>query len=186
METDLNSRYSSPAIVLHWLIALGLLGVVAMEFYMTNMSMSPTKLKMFSWHKWAGVTIFLLVLVRLGWRIIRRPPPLPAETPAVMKLAAHGGHMALYVLMLAIPLSGWLMSSAKGFQTVWFGVLPLPNLIGRDLVLGRQLSDVHLMLNILMIVIVAGHAAAALAHQFIKKDGTLYRMLPLNSLRKTA
>ena len=66
METDLNSRYSSPAIALHWLIALGLFGVVAMGFYMTNMSMSPTKLKMFSWHKWAGVTIFLLVLVRLG------------------------------------------------------------------------------------------------------------------------
>ncbi|MDO5057328.1 MAG: cytochrome b [Lautropia sp.] len=186
METELNPRYSSPAIVLHWLIALGLFGLVGLGFYMTGMSMSPTKLKMFSWHKWAGVTLFVLVLVRLAWRIIKRPPPLPAETPAMMKLAAHGGHLALYGLMLAIPLSGWLMSSAKGFQTVWFGVLPLPDLIGRDLALGKQLADVHLMLNILMLVIVGGHALAALAHQFIKKDGTLYRMLPLNSLRRTA
>lgn len=186
METELNPRYSSPAIVLHWLIALGLFGLVGLGFYMTGMSMSPTKLKMFSWHKWAGVTLFVLVLVRLAWRIIKRPPPLPAETPAMMKLAAHGGHLALYVLMLAIPLSGWLMSSAKGFQTVWFGVLPLPDLIGRDLALGKQLADVHLMLNILMLVTVGGHALAALAHQFIKKDGTLYRMLPLNSLRRIA
>ena len=100
-----------------------------------------------------------------------------------MKLAAHGGHLALYGLMLAIPLSGWLMSSAKGFQTVWFGVLPLPDLIGKSLELGKALSGVHWTLNVALLVIVAGHVLAALMHQFVQKDGTLYRMVPAERLR---
>lgn len=186
MNTQSNERYSSPAIVLHWLIALVLIGLVGLGFFMTDMKMSPTKLQVYSWHKWIGVSVFFLVLVRLAWRIVRRPPPLPAGTSPLMKLLAHGGHMMLYVLMLAVPLSGWLMSSAKGFQTVWFGVLPLPDLISRDLALGSQLSQAHFVLNVAMIVLVIGHVLAAVAHQFIKRDGTLYRMLPLASLGRSA
>lgn len=186
MNTQPDSRYSSPAIALHWLIALVLFGMVGLGFFMTDMKMSPTKLQVYSWHKWLGVSVFFLVVVRLGWRIVRRPPPLPEGTSALMKLLVHGGHMMLYVVMLGVPLTGWLMSSAKGFQTVWFGVLPLPDLLGRDLALGGQLSQAHFALNVLMIVLVIGHVLAALAHQFIRKDGTLYRMLPLASLATKA
>ena len=166
--TDKPARYSSPAIALHWLIALALFGLIGLGFYMTGLPMSPAKLQYFSWHKWAGVTIFLLVLVRLGWRLVSPPPAMPAATSP---------------LMLAIPLSGWLMSSAKGFQTVWFGVLPLPDLIGRNLELGKQLSTLHLGLNVALLVMVAGHLLAALVHQHVQKDGTMYRMLPIARLR---
>ena len=108
---------------------------------------------------------------------------MPAATSPLMRLAAHLGHLALYVLMLAIPLSGWLMSSAKGFQTVWFGVLPLLDLIGRNLELDKQLSTLHLGLNVALLVMVAGHLLAALVHQHVQKDGTMYRMLPIARLR---
>lgn len=177
------ARYSSFAIVLHWLMALALLALVGLGFYMTDMPMSPLKLKVFSWHKWAGITLLVLVLVRMVWRLVSPAPALPGGMSRLMKLAAHGGHLALYGLMLAIPLSGWLMSSAKGFQTVWFGVLPLPDLIGRNLELGKQLSTLHLGLNVALLVMVAGHLLAALVHQHVQKDGTMYRMLPIARLR---
>jgi len=93
-----------------------------------------------------------------------------------MRLAAHAGHAALYGLMIVIPLSGWLMSSAKGFQTVWFGVLPIPDLIGKDKAMGDWLKEVHEALNVLLMMTLAAHVAAALWHHFVRKDDTLRRM----------
>jgi cytochrome b561 len=98
--------------------------------------------------------------------------------PKWQRTASHIGHTALYVLMLAIPLSGWLMSSAKGYQTVWFGVLPLPDLLGKDKQLGDMLAELHGALNGLMMLIVVIHALAALKHHFIDRDDVLKRMLP--------
>ncbi len=124
------------------------------------------------------MTVFILVLVRLAWRIGHKPPALPAHMPAIERLAAHAGHHLLYVLMLAIPLSGWLMSSAKGFQTVWFGVLPLPDLLAKDKALGNLLETVHVVLNYTLIAVLLGHVGAALKHHFIDRDDVLTRMLP--------
>jgi len=146
-------------------------------FYMHDLPLSPEKLQLYSWHKWAGVTVFVLVWLRLAWRIIHRPPALPDSMPQFMQWLAHAGHLALYVLMIIIPLSGWLMSSAKGFQTVWFGVLPIPDLIGRDKELAELLEEVHESLNILLIMTLAGHIGAALWHHVVKKDDVLRRML---------
>jgi cytochrome b561 len=148
---------------------------------MADLPLSPTKLQIYSWHKWAGVTAFLLVLLRIVWRATHRPPALPAAMPRWQQLAAHGGHALLYVLMVAIPLTGWLMSSAKGFQTVYFGVLPIPDLLAKDKELGDLLRDVHATLNFLMIAIVAGHVGAALKHHFIDRDDILTRMAPHHS-----
>ena len=103
---------------------------------------------------------------------------MPADMSSALKLAAHACHWALYGLMVAIPLTGWLMSSAKGFQTVWFGVLPLPDLLGKDKALGDQLAQLHWALNVGLLVLIAGHAVAALGHHFVHKDDTLRRMLP--------
>jgi cytochrome b561 len=157
-----------------------LLGV---GFYMHDLPLSPWKLQIYSWHKWAGVTAFLLVLARLAWRLGHRPPALPATMPALMQLAAHAGHGLLYLLMLAIPLSGWLMSSAKGFQTVWFGVLPIPDLLAKDKALGDLLQSIHVSLNLTLIAVVVGHAGAALKHHFIDRDDVLTRMLPRHAAR---
>ena len=96
----------------------------------------------------------------------------------MMQLGAHIGHAILYLLMIAIPLSGWLMSSAKGFQTVYFGVLPIPDLLHKNKELGEVLRNVHASLNYLLAVLVVGHAAVAIKHHLIDKDDVLARMLP--------
>lgn len=177
-------RYTRTARSLHWLMALLLTGMVGLGFYMQTMPLSPTKLQVYSWHKWLGITIFLLAVIRLAWRAGHKPPALPDHMGPFERLAAHGGHVALYLLMLGIPLSGWLMSSAMGFQTVWFGVLPLPDLLARDRELGKSLVQVHATLNIALIVMVVLHILAALKHQFIDKDQILSRMMFTSSKEK--
>lgn len=172
----MNTTYTPVAKSLHWLMAAMILGLLALGIYMSDLPLSPQKLTLYSWHKWAGVTVFVLVWLRLLWRITHRPPALPETLSPLMRLAAHAGHSALYLLMIAIPLTGWLMSSAKGFQTVWFGVLPIPDLLGRDRELGDLLQQVHKLLNLLLMLTLAGHVAAALWHHFVLKDDTLRRM----------
>jgi cytochrome b561 len=171
-------HYTKTAKALHWLMAILFFGLLALGFYMHDLPLSPEKLKLYSWHKWAGVTAFMLVWLRLFWRVTHRPPALPANMPKTMQLAAHAGHLLLYVLMIAIPLSGWLMSSAKGFQTVWFGVMPIPDLIGKHKETGDLLQTLHMGLNLLFAAVIAGHIGAALKHHFIDKDDILKRMLP--------
>ena len=172
----MNTTYTPVAKGLHWLMAAMILGLLALGIYMSDLPLSPQKLTLYSWHKWAGVTVFVLVWLRLLWRITHRPPALPETLSPLTRLAAHAGHAALYGLMVAIPLTGWLMSSAKGFQTVWFGVLPIPDLLGRDRELGDLLQQVHKLLNLLLMLTLAGHVAAALWHHFVLKDDTLRRM----------
>lgn len=172
------ARYTGTAISLHWLVAFLILAAFPLGLTMGDLALSPLKLKLISYHKWLGITIFLLAAARLAWHATHTPPPLPDAMPAWERYAAHGMHHLLYVLLFAIPLSGWLMSSAKGFQTVYFGVLPLPDLIGKDKALGDLLQEVHRMLNYGMLGLVIAHAGAALKHHFIDHDGILSRMLP--------
>ena len=179
-------HYTRTAKSLHWLMAFLFFGLLALGFYMQGLPLSPEKLKLYSWHKWAGVTAFLLVWLRLFWRVTHRPPALPASIPKAMQFAAHAGHFLLYVLMIAIPLSGWLMSSAKGFQTVWFGVLPIPDLLGKNKELGDLLQTVHLSLNLLFVAAIVGHIGAALKHHFVDKDDILKRILPAHHSEKSS
>jgi cytochrome b561 len=179
-----STHYTTTAIALHWLMAALILGLFGVGLYMADLPLSPTKLQIYSWHKWAGVTAFMLVFVRLVWRATHRPPALPAAMPRWQQFAAHAGHGLLYLLMIAIPLSGWLMSSAKGFQTVYFGVLPIPDLLTKNKELGDTLREVHETLNFLMIAIVAGHVGAALKHHFIDRDDILTRMSPRHSRKE--
>jgi cytochrome b561 len=173
-----NTGFTGVAIGLHWLIAIAIIGTFALGLYMHELPLSPQKLKLYSWHKWAGVTIFLFVMLRLVWRLSHRPPEMPAGMPAWQRKAAAATHVLLYLLMLAVPLSGWLMSSAKGFQTVWFGVLPLPDLLDKNKELGDLLQEVHEVLNFTMAALVIAHLGAALKHHFIDRDDVLARMLP--------
>ena len=174
----MSTHYTATAKALHWGIAVLIFGMLGLGFYMTGLDLSPTKLQLFSWHKWAGVTIFLFVVVRLGWRLRHRPPELPAGMPAWQRKVAAATHVLLYLLMFAVPITGWLMSSAKGFQTVYFGVLPLPDLLVKDADLGDLLQEVHKLLNFSMAALVVAHIGAALKHHFIDRDEVLARMLP--------
>lgn len=178
-----DNSYTGVAIGLHWLIAFAIIGSFSVGLYMVDLPLSPQKLKIYSWHKWAGVTIFLCVVLRLGWRLLHRPPELPASVPAWQRSLAAATHVLLYLLMIVVPLSGWLMSSAKGFQTVWFGVLPLPDLLTKNAELGDLLQQMHKLLNYSMAALVFAHFGAALKHHFIDRDDILARMLPF--LRNT-
>ncbi len=177
-EHETVTQYTGTAKVLHWLMALLIIGLFALGQYMSDLSMSPRKLQLYSWHKWVGVTVFFLLLVRVGWRIMHQPPALPEQMSKQQRLASHVSHAVLYLLMLAIPISGWLMSSAKGYQTVWFGVLPIPDLLGKDKQLGDVLAELHGALNGLLMFIVVIHVLAALKHHFIDRDNVFKRMLP--------
>lgn len=174
----MSEHYTGTAKSLHWLMALMIIGMVPLGMYMHELPVSPQKLQLYSWHKWVGVTVFVLLLARVAWRITHRPPPLPWQMSKIQRTLSHAGHIVLYLLMLAIPLSGWLMSSAKGYQTVWFGVLPIPDLLGKDKELGDTLAEVHESLSWIMIVVLIGHVAAALKHHFIDRDDVLTRILP--------
>ncbi len=171
-----SNRYSTPAIALHWLIALLIFVAFPLGVYMHELPLSPDKLKLYSYHKWIGVSVFLLVAIRLGWRLTHTPPALPDGIAAWQRRASAVVHGLLYLLMIAIPLSGWLMSSAKGFQTVWFGVLPLPDLIGKNRELGELLAEVHEALNFTLLALVILHVGAALKHHFIERQPFLQRM----------
>lgn len=170
--------YNGIAKTLHWLVFALMSGAFAVGFYMEGLPLSPGKLQLISWHKWTGVTIFVLVLLRLTWRLLNPPPALPVQMPHWQRRTSEAMHRVLYVLMMAMPLSGWLMSSAKGFQTVWFGVLPLPDLLQKNPPLGKALSEVHEILGFIILAFVALHVLAALKHHFIDRDEVLARMLP--------
>ena len=167
--------YSTAAIVLHWLVALLLLVAFPLGVYMHELPLSPDKLKLYSYHKWLGITVLMLVAIRLSWRLTHTPP-LQADIASWQRRASAIVHGLMYLLMLAIPLSGWLMSSAKGFQTVWFGVLPLPDLVGKNRELGDLLAEVHEALNFTLLALVVLHVGAALQHHFIERRPFLQRM----------
>lgn len=172
------TRYTTVAIVLHWLIAAAIFGTFALGLYMHDLPLSPLKLRLYSYHKWIGVTIFLLVVLRIVWRMTHRAPPLP-RMPAWQRVLAHVSHALLYILTLAIPISGWLFSSASGFQTVYLGLVPIPDLISKNKEAADALKAVHFYLNMTMMTVVALHVAAALKHHFSDRDDVLVRMLPV-------
>lgn len=172
-----QETYSHTAIGLHWLLAAALAANFVLGLTMSDLTLSPQKLQFYSWHKWAGISLLALVTLRLIWRVLSRPPALLAA-PGWQRHAAKWSHGLMYLLMFAIPLSGWLMSSAGGFTVNYFGVLPLPDLVDKNKVLFEQLKEIHEILNFSLLALVVIHIVAALKHHFMDKDATLRRMLP--------
>ena len=170
-------RYGGLAIAFHWLLALAIVGAFSVGFYMADLPFSPFRLKLYNWHKWAGVTILALSALRLLWRLAHRPPPdLPM--PVWQAKVAHLTHGLFYALFFAVPLAGWAYSSAAGFPIVWFGVLALPDFVPKDKALAETLKELHGLLAYGMAALVLTHLAGALKHHLIDKDGLLLRMLP--------
>jgi cytochrome b561 len=176
------ARYDTMAISLHWLLALALVGIFVLGVYMVGLPFSPQRLKLFNWHKWAGIVILSLSALRLIWRLTHPAPALHDAVVAAMpgwQLAAHQiTHVAMYGLFLVVPLLGWVYSSASGFPVVLFGVLPLPDLIGVDKALAETLKDVHALAAWSLAMLVLLHVGAALKHHFVDRDGLLQRMWP--------
>lgn len=172
------SRYTSTALTLHWLAALLIFCGFGLGLFMTGLEFSPAKFRYYAWHKWIGITVFLIAAARLAWRAAHPAPPLPLTMPAWQVRASRASHALLYVLMLAIPLSGWIYSSSTGVSVVYLGLVPLPDLIPKDRETAKTLLILHKTLNYTLAAVVTVHVAAALKHHFVDRDGVLARMLP--------
>ncbi len=176
------SRYGLTAILLHWSLGLAIVALFGAGLYMVNLPFSPLRLKLYNWHKWTGMTLLVLSAVRLVWRVTHRPPALPIRIadamPTWQHQIHHATHTALYILFFAVPLLGWAYSSAAGFPIVLFGALPLPDLVPADKALAGLLKPWHQASAFALIGLALLHAAAALKHQFIDRDGLISRMWP--------
>jgi len=172
-------RYTNVAILLHWLVALLIVSTFALGVTMVDIpGLTPTKLKYFSWHKWMGVTVLGLACARLLWRLAHAAPAYPPLVRPWEKAAAHAVHGALYVLMFAVPVSGYFYSLAAGVPVVYLGIVPLPVLMEASQQWKPVLKQWHYTLNMILLAIVVMHVAAALKHLFIHQDGVFNRMLP--------
>jgi cytochrome b561 len=172
-------RYNATYIWLHWLLALGIAYAFGLGWVMTGMEgITPAKLRYFSWHKWLGVTLFVLSVARIAWRCLSPPPELPATVSPLQRRAAAWMHYALYFATLAVPISGYLYSLAAGFPVVYFGRYELPVLFGKTPALIEPLRLTHAWLSYAMAAGVSLHAAAALLHHFHYRDAVLTNMLP--------
>jgi cytochrome b561 len=175
-------RYTRTAMLLHWVLSFALIGLFGVGIYMTGLPFSPQRLKLYNWHKWAGVTILVLSLLRLLWRATHRPPALPEAIeramPGWQKLAHHATHGLLYVLFFAVPLIGWAYSSAAGFPIVFLGLWQLPDFVPVSKELAEAIKPWHQYTAFAMAGLVVLHIAGALKHQIVDRDGLIARMLP--------
>jgi len=174
------ARYGSVAQALHWVIV----GLLIVQFTLAKVAdhlpLGPDKVGTLARHKSVGITILMLAILRLAWRLFDPPPPLP-PMPRWQATAAHVTHFAMYALLFAMPLTGWMMSSASNYPVSWFGIFQLPDLVGPDHDFKEALEDIHETFFNILATIAGLHIAAALKHQFIDRDGLLFRMLPWRS-----
>jgi len=196
--SDQAQRYSAVAIVLHWAIAFAILFMIPLGWWMGDQAedgvITDSVFRAFQLHKSVGLTVLALSLVRLGWRLLNPPPPMPAHMPGWERFIAKATHWAFYFLMLALPLSGWLYVSTGWsihddqplvVNTVWFGLIQVPHLFGltgadsdvREAVAEAAMST-HSLLAWGAIVLAALHVAAALKHHFFDRDEVLAHMIP--------
>jgi cytochrome b561 len=175
------SQWGWVSITLHWLTVLAIIGLGIVGTQMDDLPTGMLKVKVYGLHKSVGLTVLGLTVLRLGWRVFAGAPAL-VPMPRWQRFAAHGSHIALYGLLLAMPLSGWLLhsaSSSAGYALRWFGLFRVPSLVAYDPAIKHAAHDVHEALFKLILLVAAVHVAAALKHHFVNRDSTLRRMLPL-------
>jgi cytochrome b561 len=178
-----GSSWSATAKFLHWLVAVLIFLQFALGYLAKGWSLSPTKLDLFVWHKSTGIVILTLVLLRLLLRLGASAPALPEDTPAWERAAARSSQLLLYVFMISLPLSGWIINSAAGIPFKIFWWLELPPLGQADKQVATLTAYVHFWLGVVFAALVVVHISAALRHHFVKRDSVLRRMLPMGSMR---
>lgn len=168
-------RFGLVNILLHWIMAILIIGMLVLGLYMVSLPISLEKLKLYGWHKEYGFIVLALAMFRLFWRITNITPHL--SLPFLEMLAARAMHWAFYGFMFAMPISGWLITSAAGLPASFFGLFTLPNLISTNEEYRQLFQWVHQWLGYGLIVAIVLHASAALKHHFINKDDILRRMI---------
>ena len=173
------THWGSLAKFFHWAVVLLILAQGILGLVMVELPKRPDVIAVYTFHKSLGLTILALAMLRLGWRLFDRRPDEPPTVPHWQAIAARLGHAVLYVLLFAVPLSGWMFDSLGGLRKlVWWGVLEMPKLAAPDKGLASIAEDVHEALFWILVAVAAGHAAAALWHHFHDRDAVLRRMLP--------
>jgi len=168
---------------LHWLIVLLILNQWVIAARADALPMGPAKFQAIAWHKSFGMTILALAIIRLVWRWLNPVPTLEGLARPWERMLASFSHLLLYGLIFAMPLSGWLMSSARNFPVSWFGILQFPDLVAPDKNLYERMHDLHGLLFASLVVVALLHIAGALKHQFIDKNEVLRRMLPFGGVK---
>ncbi len=173
-----NDRWGGIAQLLHWGMAVLVVGMFPLGWYMVGLPLGPAKLDYYSWHKSFGITILVLVALRLAWRLANPTPQLPGDTPRWERGAAHASHVLLYALLVALPVAGYVINSAANFPLSVFGWFSIPNVIAESESLKESATLVHQVLGWVLLAVLAVHVAAALRHHVILRDDVLLRMLP--------
>lgn len=175
-----TARYGLVAQTLHWLMFLMLVGMVTLGYVMDEVH-GLLKIQIIGIHKATGICVLSLVALRLLWRAINITPNLPESTPSYQKWAAHGVHAGLYGMMVFLPVTGWMMSSAAGFPVSVYGFFTMPMVIAPDKALRQMFAEWHETGVVVFLVLAAAHVLAALVHHFYYKDNILRRMLYVSS-----
>ncbi|MEO8000900.1 MAG: cytochrome b [Arenimonas sp.] len=173
-----SQTWGSLSIGLHWLTVILILCLMAVGLIMTNLPNGPQKIQIYAMHKSFGLTVLGLTVLRLLWRLFSTNPDEVENTPVWQSWAAKLTHGVLYVLLFAMPISGWLYNSAAGFPLKYFGLFKLPKLSGYDPQLKELAGDAHETFFYILALLMLMHAGAALKHHYLDKDSTLTRMLP--------
>ncbi len=171
-------RWGAVSQLFHWLIVALIAVQVTLGLIGLELPLGMEKLAILARHKSIGITILALAAIRLLWRWMNPTPALPGNLMPMERFLARFTHAGLYVLLFALPLTGWIMSSARGFPVSWFNLAQLPNLVSKSGTLYHVMIEVHATLAIALGLILALHIAGALKHHFVLKDDTLRRMLP--------
>ena len=177
-----TTEYGAITKTFHWTTAIIVLCLLPLGFFMGDMPMGAAKLQAFNLHKSFGVTVLALVIARICWHIYSKRPGEVETIKPWESIGAKIIHYSLYVLLLAQPLTGWLLSSAAGRSVSFFGLFKLPDLVGADKAAAKIYAERHETIGYLILILVCLHIAAALKHHFIDKDRVLARMLPALAL----
>ncbi len=178
MSLKNTDRWGAMSQLLHWTMVVLIVGMASVGLLMTEMANTPRKIEIYALHKSFGLTLLALVVLRLGWRLYAGAPPPVAGTPSWQARIAALSHAALYLMMFAMPLSGWLFNSAAGYPLQWFGLFNLPALTASDEGLRDTANALHVNGFRVLLVLVLVHVSAAFYHHLFRQDATLLRMLP--------
>lgn len=173
-----EARFGAVAQLFHWTIVALIITQFTLAQIFDGMKLGKEKIDLIVRHKEIGMTILMLAVLRLVWRLMNPAPVLPSTLKPYEKMLARATHFLLYFLIFAIPLSGWIMSSAANIPVSYFGVFNFPDLTGADKSLVKTTKTIHEILTISLLVVASLHVLAALKHHFILKDDVLLRMLP--------
>lgn len=172
------TEWGSIAKGFHWTMAILILAMFVLGWLAAGWPLSPTKIKLFFWHKSIGITLLVFAVLRLAWRMVNPSPALPADSPRWQRCLAGASHALLYALMLLMPLSGWVINSAANFPFKVFGLVPLPVIAPNSKTVQGWAEIFHLSAFWVLAVLVLIHAFAALRHHWSYRDEVLRRMLP--------